>query len=164
FTSDKKNIKIMNVDMDKNSVNHLINDCDCYVSLHHSEGFGLTLAEATYFGKPTVATNYSGNTEFMNENNSFLVDYELGSIEKPDINFCAKTVWANPVMEDAIKKLKEVYENAELRNEKAINAKLYVKEKLSFHAVGSIMKERLHDIYLNLDDMTVNDRRSAYLL
>jgi len=164
FISGKKNIKIINSDMDKNSVNHLINDCDCYVSMHHSEGFGLTLAEAMYFGKPTVATNYSGNTEFMNENNSFLVDYELGFIENPDINFSAKTVWANPIMEDAIEKLWEVYENVALRTEKARNAKLFVEEKLSFYSVGSIMKERLHDIYLNLDDISVNDRRSAYLL
>src|SRR5690606_711478 len=81
FISDKKNIKILNADMNKNSVNHLINDCDCYVSMHHSEGFGLTLAEAMCFGKPTVATNYSGNTEFMNDNNSFLVDYALEFIK-----------------------------------------------------------------------------------
>lgn len=164
FASTKKNIKIINVNLDKNSVNHLINDCNCYVSMHHSEGFGLTLAEAMYLGKPTVATNYSGNTEFMNENNSFLVDYELGSIENPDINFCSKTVWANPVMEDAIKKIREVYENVGLRNEKAVNAKLFVKEKLSFHSVGSIMKSRLNYLYLNLEGLAVNDRRNAYLL
>src|SRR5690606_34899208 len=60
--SQMKNIKIINMNLDKNSVNHLINDSDCYVSMHHSEGFGLTLAEAMCLGKPTVATNYSGNT------------------------------------------------------------------------------------------------------
>ncbi|WP_100614782.1 glycosyltransferase family 4 protein [Confluentibacter citreus] len=164
FISDKKNIKIINADMNKNSVNHLINDCDCYVSMHHSEGFGLTLAEAMCLGKPAVATNYSGNTEFMNENNSFLVDYELGFIMNPDINFSSKTLWANPIMEHAIKKLKEVYENMELRNEKAMNAQRFVKEKLSLYSVGSIMSERLNHLYANLDDFPINDRRHAYLL
>jgi glycosyltransferase involved in cell wall biosynthesis len=160
----KKNIKIVNLDMDKNQVNHLINDCNCYVSMHHSEGFGLTLAEAMYLGKPTVATNYSGNTEFMNENNSYLVDYELGSIENPDVNFCSRTVWANPIMEDAVLQLRNVYDNAELRLEKALNAKQFIEQKLSFYSVGSIMKDRLNLIYKNLDDIITTNSRSTYLL
>ncbi|WP_299517226.1 glycosyltransferase [uncultured Flavobacterium sp.] len=164
FAATKNNIKIFNVDLDKNSVSHLINDSDCYVSMHHSEGFGLTLAEAMSLGKPTVATNYSGNTEFMNENNSFLVDFELGAIVNPDINFSSKTIWANPLLHDAINKLKEVYENKVVRGQKATNAKLYVKEKLSFDTVGSIMKDRLNYIYNNLEDLSINDRRQAYLL
>ena len=41
--------------------------CDCYVSLHRAEGFGLTLAEAMAIGKPAIATGYSGNVDFMNE-------------------------------------------------------------------------------------------------
>ncbi len=164
FASDKNNIKIINLDMDKNSVNHLINDSDCYASLHHSEGFGLTLAEAMCLGKPTIATNYSGNTEFMNENNSFLVDYELGFIVNPDYNFSFKTLWANPSMNDTIKRLREVYENKTLRNKKASNAKLFVKEALSFESVGTIINDRLDYIYKNLDDLTVNDRRQEYLL
>src|SRR5690606_23499543 len=164
FVSDRKNVKIFNLDMDKNSVNHLINDSDCYVSMHHSEGFGLTLAEAMYLGKPTVATNYSGNTEFMNEDNSFLIDYELGFIENPDTNFSPKTLWANPMMLDAVKKLKEVYKNEALRNQKATNSKWFIKETLSFDAVGSIIKNRLHYIYKNLDVLTVKDKRHAYLL
>ena len=32
-----------------------------YVSLHRSEGFGLSLAEAMLLGKPVIATGYSGN-------------------------------------------------------------------------------------------------------
>lgn len=159
-----KNIKVFNVDMDKNSVNHLISDCDCYVSLHHSEGFGLTLAEAMYLGKPTVATNYSGNTEFMNENNSYLVSYELGLIKNTDANFCSKTLWGNPVMDDAISKLKDVYNNVEIRHEKAFNAKQFVEQKLSFYSVGSIMKDRLNLIHKNLDDILIKDTRSTYLL
>ena len=49
--------------------------CDCYVSLHRSEGFGLTIAEAMYLGKPTIATGYGGNLDFMRPDNSFLVDW-----------------------------------------------------------------------------------------
>ena len=57
--------------------NALTATCDCYVSLHRSEGFGLTMAEAMYVGKPVIATGYSGNLDFMTAENGLLVDYEL---------------------------------------------------------------------------------------
>ncbi|WP_111625967.1 glycosyltransferase [Gelidibacter algens] len=164
YISGKDNIKMIDYYLDKNSVNHLINNCDCYVSMHHSEGFGLTLAEAMYLGKPTIATNYSGNTEFMNHSNSFLVDYELGLIENPDINFCSKTVWGNPIMKSAVERLKQVYDNPDLRKEKAMNATLFVQEKLSFYMAGFIMKNRLQQLYTNFDELAVNDGHNAYLL
>ena len=58
--------------------NAMFAGCDCYVSLHRSEGFGNTLAEAMYLGKPVIATGYSGNMEFMTQQNSYPVDYTLG--------------------------------------------------------------------------------------
>ncbi|WP_111309986.1 glycosyltransferase family 4 protein [Confluentibacter sediminis] len=158
------NIKIIDKELDKNSLNHLINDCDCYVSMHHSEGFGLTLAEAMYLGKPTIATNYSGNTEFMDDSNSFLVDYELGMIKNPDSNFSSNTIWAHPDILSAVDTLKEVYYNADLRKEKAINARLSVREKLSFYSVGAIMKERINHIYENCEGLEVNEKQKEYLL
>ena len=63
----------------------MIASCDCYVSLHRSEGFGLTMAEAMYFGRPVIATGYSGNLDFMTEENSYLVPHTLVEIG-PDAN------------------------------------------------------------------------------
>ncbi len=164
IAANHRNIKLVNKEMDKDSLDHLINDSDCYVSMHHSEGFGLTLAEAMCLGKPTIATNYSGNTEFMDQDNSFLVDCELGPIKNPDSNFSYKTIWAHPSMQDAVTKLQQVYSNTDLRQQKASNAKLSVKEKLSFEAVGTIMKNRLDQVYDGLEEFTVSDRRQAFLL
>src|SRR5690606_36895361 len=42
----------------------LVQLCDCFLSLHRSEGFGRGLAEAMYLGKPVIATGYSGNMDF----------------------------------------------------------------------------------------------------
>ena len=44
--------------------NSLLGLCDCYVSLHRSEGLGLTMAEAMGLGKPVIATAYSGQSPF----------------------------------------------------------------------------------------------------
>ena len=54
--------------------NALMGLCDCYVSLHRSEGLGLTMAEAMALGKPVIATGYSGNLDFMTPENSYLVE------------------------------------------------------------------------------------------
>ncbi|QDO95699.1 glycosyltransferase family 4 protein [Formosa sediminum] len=159
-----KNIKIYDVELDKNGVNHLINTCDSYVSMHHSEGFGLTLAEAMYLGKPTIATNYSGNTEFMKEDNSYLVDYKLSYIENPDNNFCSKTLWANPLLKETADKLRTIYENSDLRHLKTSNASLFVKDKLSFYTIGSIMKDRLNYLYNNFDDLVTNQNQNVFLI
>ena len=69
--SEAPNIKIINTHIRKDDLYTLVSSCDCFVSLHRSEGFGLTLAEAMYFKKPVIATGYSGNMDFMNVNNSF---------------------------------------------------------------------------------------------
>ena len=164
YTSDTKNIQIFDIELDKNSVNQLINNCDAYVSLHHSEGFGLTLAEAMFLGKPTIATNYSGNTEFMNNDNSYLVDYKPGLIKNPDKNFCAKTLWANPILSSAVDKFIEVYENAPLRSLKATNASNYVKNRLSFHSIGLLIKDRLNYLYTNFEDVTASQNQNAYFI
>ena len=55
----------------------MVASCDCYVSLHRSEGFGLTPAEAMYLGKPVIATAYGGVMEFMTPENAYLVDHTM---------------------------------------------------------------------------------------
>ena len=56
---------------------HLMDCCDVYISLHRSEGQGLTILEAMELGKPTIITAYSGNIDFTHINNSCLVPYTL---------------------------------------------------------------------------------------
>ena len=58
--------------------NHALIACaDIVLSLHRSEGFGLVLAEAMLLGRATVATAWSGNTDFMDETSAAMVPYRL---------------------------------------------------------------------------------------
>jgi glycosyltransferase involved in cell wall biosynthesis len=67
---------------ERTEMNGLIENCDCYLTLHRSEGFGFTMAEAMSYGKPVIATDYSANTEFMDANNSLPVRYRLVELER----------------------------------------------------------------------------------
>jgi glycosyltransferase involved in cell wall biosynthesis len=82
--------------------------CDCYVSLHRSEGFGLTLTEAMACGKPVIATGYSGNLEFMSEETSYLVPYRL--VEIPDTwwAYARNARWAEPDLDAAAELMRRV--------------------------------------------------------
>lgn len=77
------NIQIIDAVYSPADVLALMNSCDAYVSLHRSEGLGLTLAEAMLLGKPVIATNFSGNVDFMDEGNSLLVPYKLEKLGWP---------------------------------------------------------------------------------
>jgi glycosyltransferase involved in cell wall biosynthesis len=79
----------------------LIASCDAYVSLHRAEGFGYTMAEAMLAGRPVIATGYSGNLEFMDERNSFLVGHDLVAIPAGCDPYPAGSVWAQPDLEEA---------------------------------------------------------------
>ena len=76
--------------------NSLLGLCDCYVSLHRSEGFGLTMAEAMGLQKPVIATAYSGNLDFMTAENSYLVGYTTGAVPAGCDPYPVGSPWAEP--------------------------------------------------------------------
>ena len=120
--------------------------CDCFVSLHRAEGFGLCLAEAMLMGKPVVATNYSGNLAFMHAGNSFLVDYTLTNIGTDNPIYKAGNHWAEPSIGHAASLMRYCFENRQEACALGAAAKLEVEEKLSLKAAGLRMAERLANV------------------
>lgn len=52
------------------------NSCDAFSLISRGEGFGLPYCEAASTGLPIIASNCSGHTDFLNDDNSFLVSPE----------------------------------------------------------------------------------------
>jgi glycosyltransferase involved in cell wall biosynthesis len=120
--------------------------CDCYVSLHRSEGFGLTLAEAMAIGKPVIATGYSGNLDFMNTHNSYLVDYTIGRVGPDCEIYPAEGEWANPSVEHAAQLMRNVHEDPAAAARVGAQAREDIAEQLSPQARGAAMRRRLEEI------------------
>lgn len=126
--------------------NGFIEMCDCFVSLHHAEGFGLGLAEAMLKGKPVIGTNYSGNLAFMNRENSLLVDCELVEIAENGSVYQKGFHWAQPSEAHAAELMRSVFENPHEALARAERAKKEIAEQLSVERAGRRMKERLKEI------------------
>jgi glycosyltransferase involved in cell wall biosynthesis len=105
--SDKR-IQLITDTLERSEVLGLINTCDAYVSLHRAEGFGRTLAEAMMLGKPVIATNYSGNVDFMHIYQDLTVGYQLIPISDSDYQWVSgvdNAYWAEAKISEASQKM-----------------------------------------------------------
>lgn len=121
----------------------LMATCDCYVSLHRSEGFGLTMAEAMSYGKPVIATGYSGNLEFMDEANSHLVPYAVVTIES---GWSQGASWAEPDVDAAAALMRHVYDDQEASQALGERARADILSRLSIERSASFVTARLDEI------------------
>lgn len=149
---DFKNIKIYEKIYDVQTLYKIIKGCDAYISLHRSEGFGLTMAEAMYFGKPVIATNYSGNLQFMNDSNSFLVDYKLTKTDSNLDSYDHNTVWSEPNTDHAAEFLKLVKENSQFVQSKAQKGQDSIFQDFSTEKIGNTVHSRIEDILKIIED------------
>ena len=107
------NVHIIDETYSREDTLGLINCCDCYVSLHRSEGLGLTIAEAMMMGKSAIATSYSGNLEFMTPENSLLVDYNMIAMEQDWPPYRKGWLWADPSVAHAAEQMRFVLDQPE---------------------------------------------------
>lgn len=128
--------------MGRNQLLELLSAADCYVSLHRAEGFGYTCAEAMYYCRPVIATGYSGNLDFMSEDNSLLVKNHEVEVTEPDGPFLRGSVWAEPSLDHAASLMRAAY-LGEVPNDLGQRARQAVIDKLSAAAIGNLVGPRL---------------------
>lgn len=141
-----KNVYILSDTLTKVQVNSLIKAVDVFVSLHRAEGFGLVLAEAMIVGTPTIATNWSANTEFACDDAACMVDYKIIEIDRDIPPYKKGYHWADADIAQAAGFMKRLYEDEEFYRSIANNAKRYVASRLNMERSTGIVKERLENI------------------
>lgn len=140
-----RRIRLFESSLPYQEVMQLIASCDVLISLHRAEGLGLPLLEAMALGKPVVATNWSGNLDFMSKENSCLVDYSLTKVEAHRWTYRLPSVrrygqWAEPSVHDAARSIRLLLDSADARAQigrrAAKDAKKYLQtaEQASFAA------------------------------
>jgi glycosyltransferase involved in cell wall biosynthesis len=126
----------------------LMNCCDCYVSLHRSEGFGYTLAEAMLLGKPVIATHFSGSNEFINQSTAFPILYQLIPLVDGDYPFYENQYWAQADIDHAAWTMQQIIVDIEHTNQIAYSGMNFIKENHSFRVAGDRYLGRLQQLGL----------------
>lgn len=122
--------------------------CDCYVSLHRSEGWGFGALEAMQLGLPVIATAFSGNLEFCTPETAYNVPYSLVYLNPNDYIFVQPgDVWAEPDEAAAAAMMKAVIDDPLAAKAKGMAAKAFVGSHFSQEAVGMRYEARLKEIY-----------------
>jgi glycosyltransferase involved in cell wall biosynthesis len=67
-------VEVVPETLSRDGMQRLWDACDCLVSLHRSEGFGLPVAEALAQGIPVVATRQGGILDFVDDSGGLLID------------------------------------------------------------------------------------------
>src|SRR5436190_4143396 len=129
-----------------NEIKSLVRCCDCFLSLHRSEGFGLGLITAMFLGKPVVATAYSANLDFMNESNSCLVRYELRAVPQGAYPFGEGQVWAEPDIDHAVEYMLKLVSDRDYARALGKEASRHIRVNFSYRATGLRYIDRIREI------------------
>ncbi len=132
-------VVFLDVTLSREATYDFLASLDVYVSLHRSEGFGLTCAEAMALGLPVVATGYSGNLDFMNDTNSILVNYLLQTTIRPNGSYPPGTMWAQPSIEHAAAAMQSLL-SSDLRRDIGLAAKTSISTQLSATTISKTLE------------------------
>jgi hypothetical protein len=104
------------------------------------------MAEAMSFGKPVIATGYSGNLTFMSDRNSYLVRYELTRVPPNCEPYTAGVEWADPDLEHAAELIRRVFERRDEAERIGQQAASDIRERHSLDRTAEFLRERLERI------------------
>jgi glycosyltransferase involved in cell wall biosynthesis len=107
-----------------------------------------------FLGKPVIATNWSGNTEFMHPQNSLPVNYTLVKIERDAGVYRAGQTWANPDVEHAASLMRQIVDDRGLRRRISAEAQRTMREEYSPRIIGQKIRGRLEYIQTMLFSTT----------
>lgn len=122
----------------------LLASCDILLSLHRSEGFGLLPAEAMAAGKPVVATAFSGNMDFMDEDSAALASYTLVDVEDSQ-GIYDLGQWAEADTSAAGAVLAALIDDPARRAELGDRGRAMVEARLAPSVVADLMRDALGD-------------------
>ena len=136
-------IEIIDGTLGRREMDRLVMDCDAYISLHRSEGFGFGPAEALAAGKPVVATNFSATTDFINADTGYPVAFRLVPVRPGEYVDWEGQVWAEPDIGDAARALREIADDYEAAKMKGARGRQLMIDRFSPEAVGRQMRGML---------------------
>jgi hypothetical protein len=124
----------------------LINACDCFVSLHRAEGFGRGTGESMFLSRLALATGWSGNLDYMTEENSLLARYDLVPVGADNYPHGDDQVWAEPDIGHAVELIEGVIADPARARAVAARGRRDITLGHGYRAVGCRILARVQEI------------------
>lgn len=119
--------------------------CDCFVSLHRSEGFGLAVAESMYLSKPVICTDWSATSEFVNRENGCPVPYTLQRLDRNYGPYGKGQVWAEPNVDEAAHWMQRLSADATLAQRLGRAGRETIAQRFAPEVIGARYRQRLEN-------------------
>lgn len=131
--------------------------CNAFALFSRGEGWGLPYCEASLCGLPVIATNHSGHTMFLNENNSVLVDIDKKSKLPPGlmhIHYWDNQIFPELKSDDFVyscrKAMRYVYDNHGECVDKNKVLSQYISDNYNINTVSDKIISRLEEIWRDI--------------
>ncbi|MEM9480991.1 MAG: glycosyltransferase [Verrucomicrobiota bacterium] len=125
--------------------NALMARADVYLSLHRAEGLGLTILESMAFGRPCIATSYSGNKDICDESNGYPCAYALTRVGHRSVHYDSRSKWAQPDSREAARLMLRAFYNRDEVEAKGKKAAEDVRVRHSFEATGDAIRSAIEN-------------------
>jgi len=121
---------------------------DCLVAPSRGEGWGRPHHEAMMMGVPVIATNWSGNTEFMTPENSYPLDFELveATQVEPEFAHYRGHRWALASEKHLRERMRHVQQHPDEARERGRRGREHVLRHFSLQPVAQVVLQRLKAI------------------
>jgi len=114
----------------------LYTSADCFVLPSRGEGWGRPCVEALSSEMPVIATRWSGQMDFLTEENSYLIDYQM--VPTPadiDIECFAGHRWAEPSVDHLRALMRHVFSHPEEAKKRAQRGRQEIVEKYDWTVI-----------------------------
>lgn len=139
-----------------NDLRSLYTLADCFILPSRGEGVGLPYIEAMSSGIPCIATGWGGQTDFITNENGYLIDCTLESTTSANNEaiannffhlFTDEMKWAEVDVKHLRKIMRHAYENQEEVKAKGKKAREDM-ENMSWNDVGFLLKDSIEKVLL----------------
>ena len=142
-TTNLPNVYVLSGEFSDQEMNELYNHSKvkAMVSFTKGEGYGRPLLEFSLTGKPIIASNWSGHTDFLKTSFSTLVGGELENVDASAANdwLIKESKWFKPHDAEMGRSLKDVYKKYKQFIVKAKQQKNFSKSKFSFEKMQELV-------------------------
>lgn len=147
-------IMIKNQKVDEELMPLFYKEADCFILPSRGEAFNLPSLEAMASGVPPIISNFGGQTDFINEENGWLIpinNLKHLSERLCKINAAFTNLWfAEPEIHEVRKLMRFVYENRNILKEKGKIAREQVLKNWTWKNAARKAEKRLNDIWEKL--------------